>query len=87
MKKKPIGIRIPEEGLYLTFLKRLASCEAVRGDIIKFPRLFSKIGSSFQLNKKQIWSVLYFLNDLGFIKIVCGHGIRLNYSLPEEHQA
>lgn len=83
MKMKTIKIRVPEEGLYLTLLKRLESCEPRRGDIIKFPTVFSKIGPSFQLNKKQIWSLLHLLNDLGFIKIICGHGIRLNYSFLE----
>jgi len=78
-----IKIRVPGEGLYKIFLKRLASCESHKGGIIKFPRLFSKLGPCFSLNKKQIWSILYFLNDLGFIKIICGHGIRLNYDLLE----
>ena len=79
--KLDIKIRLPEEGLYLVFLKRINSCAKRDNEIIRFPVLFSRLCTSFQLSKKDIWALLYFFQDMGFINIICGHGVKLNYGL------
>lgn len=81
-----IKLRIPKEGLHIILLERISSCKKPGEEIIKFPPLFSKIASSFSIPKKKVWPLLYFLNDLGFIKIVFGHGIKLNYQLTKNEK-
>ena len=78
-KEKGINIRLPDEGLYLIFLERIAACKKPGKEIIRFPDIMSKLAVSFSLPKKKIWELLYIFNDLGLIEIICGHGIRLKY--------
>jgi hypothetical protein len=62
-------------GFYGLALQRLSELQQGSG-IIKFPRAFEKLGSTFCIPKEFCWEVLM-LRDLGFIEIVPGHGIRL----------
>lgn len=73
----PNKIRLPSEGFYLIILKRIESCKQDNDELIKFPKIFSKLCVSLQITKKQAWELLYFFNDLGLIQIVCGHGIKI----------
>jgi len=86
MKQQQIALklRLPSEGLYLIFLKRLESCKQKDKEIITFPDTFSKLSPSLQLPKKKIWELLYIFNDLGLIKIICGHGIQINYGIIKD---
>jgi hypothetical protein len=84
MRKEAIinKLRLPEKGLYLILLERINSCKCENG-IRKFPPIFSKICGSFQLDKKKGWELLYFFQDLGFLKIIPCHGIKLLYSFEK----
>lgn len=86
MKREKIDIklRLPSEGLYLILIKRLESCKTNGQEIISFPKIFSKLSVSFQLKKKKVWELLYLFHDLGFIEIICGHGIKLNYKIDNK---
>lgn len=77
-------LRIPNEGLYLILLERIASCRQPGEEIIKFPIVFSKVASCFSIPKEKVWPLLYFLNDLSFIEIIFGHGIKLRYEVENE---
>jgi hypothetical protein len=85
MKEQKIEykLRLPQKGLYLIILERINSCRERNKEIITFPKVFSKLGGSFQLHKKEVWEILFFLRDLEFIKIVFGHGIIINYELTK----
>ena len=82
MKEKKIDnkLRLPQRGLYILVLERINSCKVSEEEIIKFPKVFSKLSSSFSVPKDRVWELLYLLNDLGLIKIHFGHGISLLYS-------
>jgi len=86
MKEQQLGIklRLPEEGLYVIFLKRIASCKKSGKEIIRFPDLMSKLGRSFSIPKKKIWELLYIFSDLGFLEITCGHGVKINYEIYDQ---
>lgn len=81
MKKRSYSpnLRCPSEGLYLIVLQRIWSCKKENENLIKFPVLFSKLCTSLQITKQQAWEILYLFNDLGFIKIICGHGVKINH--------
>jgi hypothetical protein len=66
----------PKEGLYLTFFNRLKKLQT-DSDIIRFPQVFEKLCSSFQITKRQCWEVLFMFRDFGFIEIVKGQGIKI----------
>lgn len=66
------------------FVQRIMSCGDPNKEIIGFPRLFSKICTSFQISKKQAWTLLYYLSDAGVIQIVCGHGVKINYKILQK---
>ena len=86
MKEEQPGIkvRLPEEGLYVIFLKRIASCKKSGKEIIRFPDLMSKLCRSFSIPKKKIWELLYIFSDLGLLEITCGHGVKLNYEIYDQ---
>lgn len=65
-------------GLYGLTLKRLAECKVKGKEIIPFPKIFQKLGSSFCISKPEVWSILFILRDLGFIEIIAFHGCKIN---------
>ena len=80
MKPNIIKNRL-ENGLYSILIKRLEELEKYsnpKSNIIRFPHVFSKICKTFMITKKQAWELLFFLNDIGSIKIVPYQGIKLN---------
>jgi len=81
-----LKLRVPKECLYTILLDRIASCKEPGQEVIKFPKLFSKIASSFSIPKTKVWSLLYLLNDLGLIKIVFGHGVKINFSMEQNEK-
>ena len=83
MKKNlpDIKLRLPRGGMYLIILKRIALCKIPQKDIIPFTKINSKLGTSLQINKEQIWDLLLFFHDLGMLEIVTNHGIILNYDI------
>lgn len=78
-----LKLRVPKDSLYIILLERIASCKKPGEDLIKFPIIFSKVASSFSIPKEKVWNILYFLHDLNLIKIVFGHGIKINYGIKK----
>jgi len=69
-------------GLYGIFFKRLEELkEQCKKDIIPFPILFKRLCGSFRITKKECWSVLFLLRDIGFIEVVPFHGIKISKNL------
>jgi hypothetical protein len=85
MKKEflELKLRLPCDGMYLIILKRIALCKKPSKEIIDFSILNHKLGTSLQINKKQIWDLLTFFHDLGMIEIVRNHGVILNYEIDD----
>ena len=64
-------------GLSEIALSRLANLEKSRYGIIRFPLVFQKLCTSFQIPKDQAWRLLFSLRDKGYIDIVPYQGIKL----------
>jgi len=67
-------------GLYGLALSRLMELERFadrKSGVIRFPVIFEKICKSFQMSKMQAWDLLFFLSDIGIVKIVPYQGIRI----------
>ena len=64
------------QGLYGLALQRLKECRADSG-IIRFPDVFSKLCAGFSIKKEDCWELLFLFKDMGFIEIVCGHGVKV----------
>lgn len=73
--KTALKLRVPKQGLYRLAVERIESVKPKDKKVIPFPKVFSKVGSSFQLNRGQCWELLYFLHDMGYIEIIAGHGV------------
>jgi len=59
-------------------LERLRKIESpFKSEIIRFPNVFQKLGSSFQISKKQCWDLLFLLQKTGSIEIVPYQGIKI----------
>ena len=86
MKKgnQKLKIFLTKDMIYFIILKRIALCKAHNTEIISFPVLNHKLATSLQINKKQIWELIIFLYDLGFLEIVTNHGIILNYKIVND---
>ena len=86
MKKKyrKIQIYLTKDIIYSIILKRIALCKAHNKEIIRFPVLNHKLATSLQINKRQIWDLITFLQVLGFLEIVTNHGIILNYKIIDD---
>ncbi|MBU3904623.1 MAG: hypothetical protein KJ906_00535 [Nanoarchaeota archaeon] len=66
-------------------LQRISKLSKNNSGIIKFPNVFYKLCSSFQIPKEQAWEILHKLSDEGYIDIVPYHGVRiLNVSEHKE---
>ncbi|MFH1327051.1 MAG: hypothetical protein ABIH59_02910 [archaeon] len=73
-------------GLYSLFLRRLCEIKSKK-EIIPFPLVFSKICSNFSITKEECWIMLYFFQDMNFIEICPGHGIKiLKKNIPEKRE-
>ena len=58
-------------------LIRIKECERFGGEIIRFPKIFQKICSTYSIKKKDAWILLYYLRDLQLIEIISFQGVRL----------
>lgn len=67
----------PKEGLYSIFMKRLKELKSNSSNIIRFPLVFEKLCTSFQITKKQCWDILFMFRDFGLIEIINGQGIKI----------
>jgi len=65
------------EGLYQIFINRILEAKIPNKDLISYPAVFSKVCTKFSIDKKQTWSILFLLHDLGFIQLVNGHGVKI----------
>jgi hypothetical protein len=65
-------------GLYSLVLSRLIDLEKTNSDIVSFALVFEKLCSSFQISKQQCWELLFMLKDFNFIRIIPGHGVKIN---------
>ena len=64
------------QGLYGLALQRLKECKK-NSDIIRFPEVYSKLCTGFSIKKEDCWELLFLFKDMGFIEIVCGHGVKV----------
>lgn len=82
-KNLELKLRIPKGSISNIILQRISSCQKSNNEIVNFPAIFSKLCVSLQLPKKDVWELLFFLNDLSIITIVPGHGVKPNYKFKE----
>jgi len=80
-----LKLRLPINSIHGIILKRISSCKTPYKDIIPFPRINYKLGTSLQINKKQIWELLLFFRDLGLLEVIKNHGVILNYKIVNEN--
>jgi len=65
-------------GLYRTALERLKELDKPLGTkIIRFPKVFGKLCSTFSITKQECWELLFMFRDLGFIEIIPYQGIKI----------
>jgi hypothetical protein len=57
--------------------QRLSVLNKTRNGIVKFPLVFSKLCSTFSINKKNCWELLFDMRDSKMIDIVPFHGVRM----------
>jgi len=77
-KAKEEKIEFPKRGLYSLFLDRMKELKPNSSGIIRFPEVFEKLCSSFQITKKQCWDILFMFRDFGLVEIIKGQGIKIN---------
>ena len=75
--EKEEKIELPKEGLYSIFMERLKVLKPETSGIIRFPVVFEKLCTSFQMTKKQCWEILFMFRDFGLIKIIKGQGVKI----------
>lgn len=64
-------------GLYFIALNRIKNLDKSKDKIIRFPKVFKRLCSSFQIKKDDCWDILITLREFGFIDIVKFQGIRI----------
>lgn len=64
-------------GLYFIALERIRKLDKSKEGIIRFPKVFEKLCSTFCITKKDCWEVLLIFRDLGFVEVVPHQGIKL----------
>ena len=64
-------------GFYTTALSLLKKCRKTQGEIIRYPDVFSRLCTRFQIKKADCWELLLLFKELGFLELVPGHGVRL----------
>ena len=65
-------------GLYTIALKRLMELKPnPKSGIIRFPKVFEKLCSTFSITKQECWEILLTFRDLGIIKIVPNQGVKV----------
>lgn len=68
-------------GLYLLALQRIEELRSNNNSrIIRFPRVFEKLCSSFCITKSQAWELLFLFHELGFLEVVPYQGVRVKVS-------
>ena len=69
----------PEGGSVVHFkaIQSLQKLRRTRGGIIRFPEVFHTLSWLLHLNKQESWRFLAELEQLGLIRVVWGHGIRI----------
>lgn len=77
MNKQLIDNKSLRFDLYKLALVRIANCQRVEGEIIRFPKIFLALCRGFSIKKKDCWELLRDLRDDGKIEIICGNGVRL----------
>jgi hypothetical protein len=58
-------------------IQRLSTLNKFSSGIIRFPRVFSKLCSTFCINKKDCWELLFDMREEGMIDIVPFQGIKI----------
>ncbi len=78
-------IQIPLEeklGLWTLELKRLYELQqAIQKRFIPYTTASEKICRNFSITKQMFFETLFFLKEMGFIELSCGHGVKLLYSI------
>jgi len=65
-------------GLYTIALKRLMELKPnPKSGIIRFPKVFEKLCSTFSITKQECWEILLTFRDIRIIEIVPNQGIKL----------
>jgi len=65
------------------FLKSLQHQPAKPSGIYAYPTVFKLLSALFSLNKREGWAFLRELQELGFIKLVPAHGVRITAEVDE----
>jgi len=71
---------IPPAGASVAHVKAIQSLSKLKrtsGGIIRFPEVFHALSWLLHLNKQESWKFLAELEQLGLIRVVWGHGIRI----------
>jgi hypothetical protein len=86
-------IKIPLDnkgGLWTLSLKRLYEAKLAykkpirsESEYIPYTVASEKICRNFSINKQTFFELLFFLKEIGFIKLSCGHGILLLYEIKD----
>ena len=58
-------------------LQRISKLESGTSGIIRFPNVFYKLCSSFQMSKKDAWKLIFQLRKDGSIDIIPYQGIKI----------
>ena len=58
-------------------LQRIKECEKYKGETIRFPVIFEKLGRGFSIKKRSCWELLFILRDFGFIEIIKFCGVKI----------
>jgi hypothetical protein len=76
MKKDTVTNKERTSGLYTLALDRIKELGSLnKNEIIRFPKIFSKLCRSFSIKKDEVWEILFILREFGKIKIVPFHGV------------
>lgn len=73
-----------KSGLYTLALWRIKKLRSSPDGIIRFPNVFESLGRSFQINKSDIWELLFLFREFGFVDLVRCQGIRVNKKMYSE---
>ncbi len=84
-------IQIPLEeraGLWTLCLRRLHELKIAikynsQSDYIPYNVVAEGICRNFSIKKQTLFELLLFLQELGFVKLSCGHGVKLMYEIKD----
>lgn len=64
-------------GLYSLAFERIKQCEKIKGEVIRFPKIFEKLCRSYSIKKHEAWELIYLFKEFDLIEIKPYHGIKI----------